>query len=420
MCTIPGVRTTLRRLQRPQTLVVAAALAASCATERGGTASAKSGLDGLPPADPAAVVTRGLLDESLALGRAYLLANQLEAGNFNYQFDFVAGTLVDELQPVRQAGALWGIATIHHDAPSAETAAALEKGIDFFLRNSRLTDDGKRYPVYPGADEGSTGTLTLLTLAMTDYLRADWEVKDRARLEAELEKLVAFLLSLRTPSGRFRGRFDHETGKGRGSPSPYYDGEALLALCRYARWKSRSDLVPLILESAEEMHSAWVERALRADPDSSFTKGFYQWGSMSFFEIHDAGWDISADKDRWGKRTIALAHWMIDVHETLRRGKNTGYAYEGILCAWELSRRMGDDAARAKFGEVINRGLYKLTTWQVGISVENEFLQAHPTTDPRATGGVMNGRDDPVLRIDVTQHQMHAVILARRYVYKTP
>jgi len=29
----------------------------------------------------------------------------------------------------------------------------------------------------------------------------------------------------------------------------------------------------------------------------------------------------------------------------------------------------------------------------------------------------MNHKEEPPLRIDVTQHQMHAVILARRYVY---
>jgi hypothetical protein len=32
----------------------------------------------------------------------------------------------------------------------------------------------------------------------------------------------------------------------------------------------------------------------------------------------------------------------------------------------------------------------------------------------------MNAADDPLLRIDVTQHQMHAVLLARRFVYPTP
>lgn len=32
-----------------------------------------------------------------------------------------------------------------------------------------------------------------------------------------------------------------------------------------------------------------------------------------------------------------------------------------------------------------------------------------------AIGGVQNHRSESALRIDVTQHQMHAVVLARRY-----
>ena len=47
-----------------------------------------------------------------------------------------------------------------------------------------------------------------------------------------------------------------------------------------------------------------------------------------------------------------------------------------------------------------------------------------PTATPRTTaddikavGGVQNAAFEPALRIDVTQHQMHATLLARRYVY---
>ena len=48
----------------------------------------------------------------------------------------------------------------------------------------------------------------------------------------------------------------------------------------------------------------------------------------------------------------------------------------------------------------------------------NGFIHSRPTDDPPAIGGVQNHRRESPLRIDVTQHQMHAVILAHRYVYK--
>jgi UDP-N-acetylmuramoyl-tripeptide--D-alanyl-D-alanine ligase len=118
-------------------------------------------------------------------------------------------------------------------------------------------------------------------------------------------------------------------------------------------------------------------------------------------------------------RTIALAKWMIDVHQTLQRRRNTGYAYEGIISAYRLAVATGDEAAQQKFRGVCELGLGKLLTWQVGSPVQNAFLRRHAPGVPYAVGGVLNAADDPWLRIDVTQHQMHAIILARRYMWTT-
>jgi UDP-N-acetylmuramoyl-tripeptide--D-alanyl-D-alanine ligase len=223
------------------------------------------------------------------------------------------------------------------------------------------------------------------------------------------------LLSLRQADGRFHGRYSAESGRGDGEPSPYSDGETLLALAKAAGRLARDDLRPVVLESAEAMHRVYVVEARRADPDSPLTKGFYQWGTMAYFELYEAGW---ADTERYARRAIELAHWMIDVHRTLSRPRNTAYAHEGLISAWELARRIGDGRSQEKIGRVIEEGLCKLTSWQVGGPNPCEFLRRHPTADPQKVGGVMGGQDDPWLRIDVTQHQMHAVILARRYMYR--
>jgi hypothetical protein len=80
---------------------------------------------------------------------------------------------------------------------------------------------------------------------------------------------------------------------------------------------------------------------------------------------------------------------------------------------------------------IIDRSFYKLTSWQIGgpLVEANPFLVENKTDDPVALGGIMNSAkaypDKPPekgdtrheLRIDVTQHQMHAVTLALRHVY---
>ena len=81
------------------------------------------------------------------------------------------------------------------------------------------------------------------------------------------------------------------------------------------------------------------------------------------------------------------------------------------------ARVKGYSLKAEKYRDTIEKGLGKLSTWQVGSPVANSFIRKHPTADPLAIGGVQNHGSESPLRIDVTQHQMHAVILARRYVF---
>ena len=177
----------------------------------------------------------------------------------------------------------------------------------------------------------------------------------------------------------------------------------------------RDDLRPRALASAQAGWQGHVVEARKVAADSNTTKGYYQWSTMSFFELATSGWP---DTDPWTGRVLDLADWMVDVHQVLGRGRNTGYAFEGLIHAWQLADASGDSARATKLGRVIDRGMTKLISWQVGSPIANDCIGGAPS-DPLALGGVQNHREEPALRIDVTQHQMHAVILARRYYLRT-
>ena len=66
-------------------------------------------------------------------------------------------------------------------------------------------------------------------------------------------------------------------------------------------------------------------------------------------------------------------------------------------------------------GRSIQQLLAKLLTLQIGSASANTFIRAHEP-DRRALGGVQSAIDDPVLRIDVTQHQTHAIMQALELV----
>ena len=362
----------------------------------------------------AQIMNNELLETSLTLGAKFLVTNQLEAGNFRYQYNFVTKQYDNDDNQVRQAGALWGLALIYRHRPSLQLQRAFLRGVDFFLKHAREKSGSAMYLTYPGERNGRSGAVALFSLALIEYLGARPAVNHRQELLEILVKTLAFLMSLRTEEGRFSASYSYEDGVGFGAPSPYFDGEILLALGKALLELKAPVPAKVLAESAEAMYRVYVVDALAKEPDSDLTKGFYQWGSMAYFQLINAG---VLDSHTFGRRILDLACWMIDEHRTLSRRRNTGYAYEGLVTAYQTALRMKNEDLTNKIKRVIDEGLMKLTSWQVGSPVQNDYLRTHFDGDVLALGGVMNHRAEPDLRIDVCQHQMHAVILAQTYVY---
>jgi hypothetical protein len=359
------------------------------------------------------LLTKELLDDSIAKGTEFLINNQKDLGNFNYEYDFVKKELSNDDSQVRQAGALWGLSLLHKHQPSQKTYLALKKGFDFFDTASVEIDSLKLMIKYPKTSYGRTGTAALVSLAYLEFLQTDLDSKEYKIVKTKFDKHLRFILSLRNENGHFYDNYNYHFNPSIKNYSPYFDGETLLLLAKASNYLQIDSLKPIILESAEAMYQTYVIEAQKEVLDSDQTKGFYQWSSMAFFEIYQMGWD-----DKYADRIIDLAYWMIDTHKTLFRRKNTAYAHEGMITAWKVAEMTGNVKAQHKIGFVIDKGLYKLSMWQLGSEIQNRFLKSNSSNfDKLSFGGVMNCKDCPGLRIDVTQHQMHAVILARKYIY---
>jgi hypothetical protein len=368
---------------------------------------------------PEKKLTRKILLESLAAGTAFLLANQKEEGNFNYEYDFVKKSFTKGDNQVRQAGALWGVALTNQHSPGKKTEAALWRGLDFFFRNTR-EEEGRMYIMYPRERSCQTGTVALVALAIIESLRTEGmkpTAERSSQLATYLDGYLRFLRSQQLADGRFAMEYQFNKKSRNERPSPYFDGEALLALCKAARYLDRKEYLPVIQKAARRMAEYYTVESWEKNTDSDQTKGFYQWGSMAFREYAEAGWrDASVYEDT----ALALAWWMIHTHGTLSTTRNSGYAHEGLISAYSIAERRRNNAALGDIGYVIDRGLLRLTGWQVGgpLAKENAFLKGKPTDDKLAFGGVMNEKNKAPLRIDVAQHQMHAVLLALDNIYR--
>jgi hypothetical protein len=360
-------------------------------------------------------LNREVLSRSIKLGTSFLLAHQKPEGTFDYQYDWRDHSLSDEDQETRQAGALWGLTLLYQDEQRPDLAAAIERGLAYFNEHSLLVK-GARCTVYPGSEVGHAGTIALVALAHIEYLRAARELPSERR---ELfDKLLGEYLQMLTQSmldtGLWYGDYELKKCKPQGEASAYSDGEALLALVKAAKYLGRKDLLPSIMTAAAAGKRLNIDEALEHDRDSDVTKGYYQWSSMAFYEL--AASDFPETKV-YGDTLLQLADWVIDTHRILTRNRNTGYAYEGIIHAYAFAKQRKDAARTAKYACVIDLGLEHLLSWQVGSPLASRYTAAVSPADVKAVGGVQNEAFDSALRIDVTQHQLHATQLARQYVY---
>jgi len=370
-----------------------------------------------------------ILLKSFDLGSNYLVNWQKPEGNFRYMYDWLDKTWVKDDNQVRQAGSLWGVSLCHQYKPTAKTREALLKGINYFLDNTIPGPDGSLMVKYMNDSATQSGTVALVALSIIEYLNTQGEeISDdyRQKLQKNLGGYLAFLEYMQLPNGHISKFYHLQKQRRTTRYSPYFDGESLLALCKAARYLDYSHLVPTIEKAARAMAETYTVKAWKKDKDSKDTKGFYQWGSMSYAEYYQSQWK---DYELFGDVTLALGWWMTHTHETLKKGRNHAYAVEGLISAYRIAKMRKDTAAMIDLFYTIDRSMYKLTTWQIGgpLAGENSFLVDNPTDDPIAIGGVMNARKKsgrPVsqdvahqLRIDVTQHQMHAVTMSLEYVY---
>jgi hypothetical protein len=372
----------------------------------------------LLPGQCSADFTQGHLADSLKLGIKFLLNNQRLQGNFHYEYDWQERTYSPEDSQVRQAGALWGLITAYAFTENPQLLLAAKKGFAFFESLADLNAGGGLFISYPGSPSGRTGTVALLGLAYMDYYRHarnKLSKEEAIKFIQKIEQIVAFLLQAQMEDKRWHAYYDRESGEPFGLPSSYFDGQALLALVKGAKILGRQDLTSLAVEAAERGYDKNIVRALKVDADSKITKGYYQWATMAFYELALTGWESRLD---FGKIGMEFGNWMTDVHKTLTRNRNTSYAHEGLLHSFELAKVAGDESLAQKFLCVLEKGMTKMSSWQIGNPLMLKSLSQFATNDPNALGGIQNHAQESGLRIDIAQHQMHAVILALRFIFE--
>ena len=367
---------------------------------------------------PRPEITRAALLQALEKSRCFYLNSQKEDGSFVYSIDLETGKVSKKDNQVRQAGALWGLACLNRDRFNEPTRQAVVKGLGFFEKNITVLKSGLRCTVYPEESQISTGMVALYCLALIDFLRGqDKYLSDdaKAKYRQLLEAHLAYLRSMELEDGSWAYVYDVLGDIKEPQGSPYYDGEALLAYCKAAKYLGYTALIPRINEALPKLvkrytADIWDNPAI-TDDDS---KGFYQWCCMALDEYVSAGWtphrELAADT------AFAYSYWMIHKMQLATRTGNTAYAIEGIMSAYNIAKATGNEAAQKLFRETALDVMGMLMQWQFDgpFMAQNPVLSQLKLSNAQREyylGGITSSLHDTTVRIDIQQHQTHAMLL---------
>lgn len=362
------------------------------------------------PGDPA-WIDEAALRRSIELAADHLCAQQTDAGLFHYEMDVVTRKENPHDNRIRQVGAFWATALLltHPQARlGAERRARVERTFDRMQRwiaartRSLPGRPSARY-VDLGGGEVPTGGMALIALGYLERVAAG-----ETRYASELRGLLEFLVAARGPGGFFRDQYHPRQSRFAKTANPYADGEALLALSKNRAVLGDHTFDGTLDAAAPRLRDRWY-----GSKKTDERKGFYQWGTMAFY------WFARSHPDRaraWQDVILKYADWQVLEHKTLSRTRNTSYAVEGLATAFGVARTRGDRTREKSLRYTIEKTHARLISAQFGhpLNRHNPFVLAIPEArrrSPRLYGGFLNGHDDPTLRIDVTQHAIHSILL---------
>ena len=361
---------------------------------------------------------RGAILASVEAGRAYMLNHQKAEGNFIYNYNYVKRTIVPGDSPLRQAGAVWALTMLCRYCPTLPTRTAAIRAMDFFFRNSRALTCGAIAPVYPPYDKIKTNTVDLLCLAIMDFVHGQKNyltTAGRGLYVDWLEKYLDDLAGMELGDGSWSEFYMASSNERSPVSNPYVDGESLLAYCRAAREFGRTDLVPKIETSAPALIHKYLIDAWAKLPNSLLTKQFSQWGCQAFAEYAEAGWKNS---DLAGDATLALAWWMVHEHKVAQSQANMSYCVEGLIAAYRVAKLRNDRTSMASLRKYIAFMLTQAIIDQIGGPLQkwNPYFKG-VKPDAASIGGIVWRPDSHVIRIDNIQHQLHAEVMALKFLY---
>ena len=344
----------------------------------------------LSPNEMRAVITAGV---------NWLKNSQEPNGHFRYEYDPFSGTYGNDDNIVRQAGALYQLGEIIrrdknnlYQLDETITRAvpyfqALTKPGTYGDKKFRCISDSIESPV---CKVGATG---LVVTGLIGFIEA--RPQESPRYLPLIDDYMTYILAMKKENAGFRNVFHTGTGIPDDTESSYGNGEALLALVRYGRYKGFPSQI------RKEIDNALTYTRLKHSSDAAL----YLWAMAALKDMYQ----INPAKEYFDYAKADTDARM----EPFPQKRTSGYNYcsyiEGVVSAYPILQKHLSSETLMKYKEEIDFWLAKSALLQMKPAdlIASDLTGAKFVKAPNsklALGGFLTAHTQPTQRIDFTQH----------------
>lgn len=337
--------------------------------------------------------------KTITAATQWLKQSQETNGHFHYEYMPFLDRYIQDDHIVRQAGTVFILSEVMKlDKTNVfDLKNTVENGLKYLNENS-IAGDFNGYEFRCVKLDETQCTLGGGSLALIAYLNL---VEKYPKLTNKYSDLIQqnlnFILAMKLPGKGFRGSY-YLSGNQTETESDFYDGEALLALTNYYRKIPDQEIKKIIDEAMDYFNDHYSK---------AWNNNFYLWGMAALKNLYQID-----PQEKYFKFTKDYTDWRISGYKEKRDTNRNVCAYlEGIVSAYSILEQNISKAEKDSYLEEINYWLTQSKNLQIKrsdkMSVqinENKKQRLGLKKASRAIGGFLSGLNEPVLRIDFTQH----------------
>lgn len=359
-----------------------------------------------------ASLTPAQLRNAIKAGADWAVASQEETGHFKYEYIPASDTYRADDNMVRQAGTLFMLSEVYKAQADKDPkiAVAIEKSISYFETVTRKGNG--TFSCIVKSEHSNVCTLGSTSLALVGILNyVDVLPQKKAVYKEQIEAYKNYLLQAKFKDAGFSASYTPARGFEK-KESSFFNGEAMLALVKYYRYRSDDEIQQILFDSFAYLAAA-----------PTYDNNLYLW-IMAALKDMQTLWPNPAFAAYARRFTI---HRMAGTKTLHLNQHNYCPAVEGMTSAYSILKEQADGSYVSDLKTEINYWLARTEYLQVSgtnpyhLAVINGVPQLLRFPNLKvAEGGFLTGGDEVTERIDFTQHCLSAYLQALTAIESQP